>query len=159
MRTYINSDCQFPPLCPFSRLKTDPVFNVPVLIPIVVNIKYTVLFFRFSIFQPSYKQNPRTCFLDLFQNPPLIRNYFLTNCLSSQSQFIFVLIPINEISRSCQHTNSIPDSFKSLSHILVPIPFYRHRNYEPRREKTGLRDFRPRLTQTDLYFHRNRLEA
>ena len=30
---------------------------------------------------------------------------------------------------------------------------------EPRREKTGLRDFRPGLTQTNLYSHRSRLEA
>ena len=28
---------------------------------------------------------------------------------------------------------------------------------EPRREKTGLRGFRPGLTQTDLYSHRSRL--
>ena len=32
-------------------------------------------------------------------------------------------------------------------------------SYEPRREKTGLRDFRPGLTQTDLYSHRSGLEA
>ena len=31
--------------------------------------------------------------------------------------------------------------------------------YEPRREKTGLRGFRPGLTQTGLYSHRSRLEA
>ena len=30
---------------------------------------------------------------------------------------------------------------------------------EPRREKTGLRGFRPGLTQTDLYKHRKELEA
>ena len=30
---------------------------------------------------------------------------------------------------------------------------------EPRREKTGLRGFRPGLTQTHLYSHRSRLEA
>ena len=30
---------------------------------------------------------------------------------------------------------------------------------EPRREKTGLRGFRPGLTQTDLYSHRSRLET
>ena len=30
---------------------------------------------------------------------------------------------------------------------------------EPRREKTGLQDFRPDPTQTDLYSHRNGLEA
>ena len=30
---------------------------------------------------------------------------------------------------------------------------------EPRREKTGLRGFRPGLTQTGLYSHRSRLEA
>ena len=33
------------------------------------------------------------------------------------------------------------------------------RRYKRRREKTGLRDFRPGLTQTDLYSHRSRLEA
>ena len=32
-------------------------------------------------------------------------------------------------------------------------------SYEPRREKTGLRGFRPGLTQTGLYSHRSRLEA
>ena len=32
-------------------------------------------------------------------------------------------------------------------------------NYEPRHGKTGLRGFRPGLTQTDLYSHRQRLEA
>ena len=31
--------------------------------------------------------------------------------------------------------------------------------YEPRRERTGLRGFRPGPTQTDLYSHRNGLEA
>ena len=31
--------------------------------------------------------------------------------------------------------------------------------FEPRREKTGLRGFRPGLTQTGLYSHRSRLEA
>ena len=31
--------------------------------------------------------------------------------------------------------------------------------YEPRHEKTGLRGFRPGLTQTDLYSHRSRIEA
>ena len=31
--------------------------------------------------------------------------------------------------------------------------------FEPRREKTGLRVFRPGLTQTSLYSHRSRLEA
>ena len=31
--------------------------------------------------------------------------------------------------------------------------------YEPRREKTGLRDFRPGPTQTDLYSLRKELEA
>ena len=31
--------------------------------------------------------------------------------------------------------------------------------YEPRREKTGLRDFRPGPTQTGLYKFRSRLEA
>ena len=31
--------------------------------------------------------------------------------------------------------------------------------FEPRREKTGLRDFRPGLTQTGLYHFRSRLEA
>ena len=30
---------------------------------------------------------------------------------------------------------------------------------EPRREKTGLRDFRPGPTQTGLYSHRSKLEA
>ena len=30
---------------------------------------------------------------------------------------------------------------------------------EPRREKTGLRGFRPGLTRTDLYSHRSGLEA
>ena len=30
---------------------------------------------------------------------------------------------------------------------------------EPRREKTGLRGFRPGLTQTNLYSHRSRLDA
>ena len=30
---------------------------------------------------------------------------------------------------------------------------------EPRREKTGLRGFRPGPTQTGLYSHRSRLEA
>ena len=30
---------------------------------------------------------------------------------------------------------------------------------EPRREKTGLRGFRPGLTQTDQYSHRKELEA
>ena len=33
------------------------------------------------------------------------------------------------------------------------------RRYEPRREKTGLRGFRPGLTQTSLHSHRSRLEA
>ena len=33
------------------------------------------------------------------------------------------------------------------------------RQYEPRREKTGLRDFRPGPTQTGLYSHRKWLEA
>ena len=32
-------------------------------------------------------------------------------------------------------------------------------HYEPRREKTGLRGFRPGPTQTRLYSHRSRLEA
>ena len=32
-------------------------------------------------------------------------------------------------------------------------------SYEPRREKTGLRGFRPGLTQTNLYSHRKELEA
>ena len=32
-------------------------------------------------------------------------------------------------------------------------------NNGPRREKTGLRGFRPGLTQTDLFSHRSRLEA
>ena len=39
---------------------------------------------------------------------------------------------------------------------------YRHvtlRTYEPRREKTGLRGFRPGPTQTDLYQLRKELEA
>ena len=31
--------------------------------------------------------------------------------------------------------------------------------FELRHEKTGLRDFRPGPTQTDLYSHRSRLEA
>ena len=31
--------------------------------------------------------------------------------------------------------------------------------YEPRLEKSGLRGFRPGLTQTGLYSHRSRLEA
>ena len=31
--------------------------------------------------------------------------------------------------------------------------------FEPRREKTGLRGFRPGPTQTDLYKHRKELEA
>ena len=33
------------------------------------------------------------------------------------------------------------------------------RHTVPRREKTGLRGFRPGLTQTNLYSHRSRLEA
>ena len=40
--------------------------------------------------------------------------------------------------------------------------YYNHlisKSFEPRREKTGLRGFRPGLTQTDLYSHRSRLEA
>ena len=35
----------------------------------------------------------------------------------------------------------------------------RHNLFEPRREKTGLRGFRPGLTQTDLYGHRSKLES
>ena len=31
--------------------------------------------------------------------------------------------------------------------------------FEPRREKTGLRGFRPGLAQTDMYSHRSWLEA
>ena len=31
--------------------------------------------------------------------------------------------------------------------------------HEPRREKTGIRDFRPATTQTGMYSHRRRLEA
>ena len=71
------------------------------------------------------------------------------------------------------------DSFNSLDRILeghqelskeVLKPFgghvefnrcknlYKNRN-EPRREKTGLRDFRPGPTQTGLYKLRSRLEA
>ena len=34
-----------------------------------------------------------------------------------------------------------------------------HMSYEPRREKTSLRDFRPGPTQTGLYSHRRWLEA
>ena len=45
-------------------------------------------------------------------------------------------------------------SEKSLSCIMR-----KHLTNEPRREKTGLRDFRPGLTQTDLYSHRSGLEA
>ena len=37
--------------------------------------------------------------------------------------------------------------------------FLCHGSYEPRREKTGLRGFRPGPTQTDLYSHRKELEA
>ena len=38
-------------------------------------------------------------------------------------------------------------------------PIICFRLYEPRREKTGLRDFRPGPTQTGLYKLRSRLEA
>ena len=42
----------------------------------------------------------------------------------------------------------------SVSVILPPYV-----KTEPRREKTGLRGFRPGPTKTDLYSHRNGLEA
>ena len=44
----------------------------------------------------------------------------------------------------------------------VSFPFchlYGEYTYEPRREKTGLREFRPGLTQTVLYKLRKELEA
>ena len=48
--------------------------------------------------------------------------------------------------------------------LLVKYIHFQKRNYssiiiEPRREKTGLRGFRPGPTQTGLYKHRKELEA
>ena len=43
--------------------------------------------------------------------------------------------------------------------VLSPIDLDNQCVYEPRREKTGLRGFRPGLTQTNLYIHRRRIEA
>ena len=43
--------------------------------------------------------------------------------------------------------------------LLLAFNFLKSGLYEPRSEKTGLRDFRPGLTQTGLYRHRRWLEA
>ena len=50
-------------------------------------------------------------------------------------------------------TNPFYISLHLIYLILLPTPF------EPRREKTGLRGFRPGPTQTGLYKLRNELEA
>ena len=44
-------------------------------------------------------------------------------------------------------------------YVLLLHFAYQQQSYEPRREKTGLRGFRPGLTRTSLYSHRSRLEA
>ena len=43
--------------------------------------------------------------------------------------------------------------------IVIVILWFTTLSNEPRREKTGLRNFRPDLTQTNLYSHRKELEA
>ena len=55
---------------------------------------------------------------------------------------ISVMVKLKLISR--YQSSQFPDVFKT---------------YEPRREKTGLRGFRPGLTQTGLYKLRKELEA
>ena len=50
--------------------------------------------------------------------------------------------------------------FKATAFNTSPIPAtISNTIFEPRREKTGLRGFRPGLTQTRLYSHRRWLEA
>ena len=44
-------------------------------------------------------------------------------------------------------------------HWSFPMVRISHVTFEPRREKTGLRDFRPGLTETGLYSHRRWLET
>ena len=39
------------------------------------------------------------------------------------------------------------------------VNYLRHTSYEPRRQKTGPRGFRPGLTQIGLYSNRSRLET
>ena len=52
---------------------------------------------------------------------------------------------------------SVPHSVNAF--LVVWFPVYLVTVFEPRREKTGLRDFRPGPTQTGLYKLRSRLEA
>ena len=56
-----------------------------------------------------------------------------------------------DVSASVAMVHSIPELIVS-EEVCYTL-------FEPRREKTGFRGFRPGLTQTDLYCHRSRLEA
>ena len=58
----------------------------------------------------------------------------------------------------CQEALSCIAEATSLEFVSSQV-FITPDNIEPRREKTGLRGFRPGLTQTELYSHRKRLEA
>ena len=64
-----------------------------------------------------------------------------------------------------KHDNDVPTKFNSYIRTYYGREVYQldHRThqiqFEPVREKTGLRGFRPGLTQTDLYSRRSRLEA
>ena len=51
------------------------------------------------------------------------------------------------------------DRFSRIAAHFLAIMTTIARLREPRREKIGLRGFRPGLTQTDLYSHRSRIEA
>ena len=69
---------------------------------------------------------------------------------STPFRFCIVRGSINSFKYTYQNHHS---QVNGISPGLVP------KSCEPRREKTGLRGFRPGLTQTDLYSHESRLEA
>ena len=58
-------------------------------------------------------------------------------------------------------TTDILRAYESLLFLSLHYKFDKTNTFifEPQREKTGLRGFRPGPTQTDLYSHRSRLEA
>ena len=67
------------------------------------------------------------------------------------------LLRQHECLRQTSHTRTKVDMISSVGEL--PCYPLEHNKFEPRREKTGLRGFRPGLTQTELYSHRSMLEA